>query len=296
MLDMQIVGTGTMDPTNFRNRSPILIPLLFIATILHRLSFNSVFAICEFSYRDHNRLYNYSLASPLRKFPHGVLSEDGFYKVAVNETVLWFQLCDVMLFNHDPPTCIDCMDCGGPSRCGMGCSALVTNIIQGYPICNSVGRLSSTIVYLIDNKKPHMGVVVKMSNSQPKLNCSVSVSVICDYNGVEGPRMLEKVGTCDYVTQLRHPAGCAKVISSHGSGWGWFGTFLVIILCLFGAYLLAGVVYRYFFLNIHGIDAIPNLEFWATVPHKVQSFFVALVRRFRGPSQGYRSSYSPVNF
>ena len=30
-----------------------------------------------------------------------------------------------------------------------------------------------------------MGVVVKMSNSQPKLNCSVSVSVICDYNGVE---------------------------------------------------------------------------------------------------------------
>ncbi|GMP23540.1 hypothetical protein CsSME_00001091 [Camellia sinensis var. sinensis] len=79
-----------------------------ILAILHRLSLNSVSAICELSIVDHNKLYNYSLASPSPKFPHGVLSEDGFYKVAVNQTVLWFQLCDAMIFNHDPPTCIDC--------------------------------------------------------------------------------------------------------------------------------------------------------------------------------------------
>ncbi|GMP23541.1 hypothetical protein CsSME_00001091 [Camellia sinensis var. sinensis] len=63
-----------------------------ILAILHRLSLNSVSAICELSIVDHNKLYNYSLASPSPKFPHGVLSEDGFYKVAVNQTVLWFQV------------------------------------------------------------------------------------------------------------------------------------------------------------------------------------------------------------
>ncbi|CAI9091780.1 OLC1v1026893C1 [Oldenlandia corymbosa var. corymbosa] len=255
---------------SFPHRPPSFIALLLVATIVHIIGVKSVNAVCELSYRDHNKLYNYSLASPLRKFPHGVLSEDGFYKVAVNETVVWFQLCDSMLFNHDPPACIDCGDCGGSSRCGMGCSALASNMIGGYPVCNSIGHLASTTVYPMDTKQPHMGVIVKMSNIQPRLNCSLSVTVVCDYNNLQGPHTLEKSGTCDYATQLRHPAGCAKVISTQGSGWGWFGTLLFILLCFFAAYMLAGIIYRHFFLNIHGIDMIPNLEFWASLPHKVQ--------------------------
>lgn len=38
----------------------------------------SVSAICDFSFVDRNKLYNYSLASPIRNFPHGVRSEDGW--------------------------------------------------------------------------------------------------------------------------------------------------------------------------------------------------------------------------
>ncbi|KAA8539539.1 hypothetical protein F0562_026231 [Nyssa sinensis] len=230
-----------------------------------------------------------------------------------------------MIFNHDPPTCVDCSDCGGPSRCGMGCSALAANNIGvtlhrceynctrigeaikyevlwinllskiGYPICNTIGHSSSMIISLIDNKNPHMGVIVKMSNGGLKLNCSLSVSIICDSNGVQGPQTLEKVGICDYVTLLRHPSGCAKIVSVHGKGLGWFGTFMIIILCLFGGYLLAGTVYR-FFLGVRGIDVIPNLDFWASLPQRAQSLFMSLVRKFRGPSESYRSSYSPVNF
>lgn len=101
----------------------VLLPLIF-TTI-----FRSANATCQLSFEQNNKLYNYSLTAPIRNFPHGILSEDGFYKVAANGTVLWFQLCDAMIFNHDPPTCIDCKDCGGNSRCGMGCSALVANII-----------------------------------------------------------------------------------------------------------------------------------------------------------------------
>uniref|UniRef100_M1CLA4 Uncharacterized protein n=2 Tax=Solanum TaxID=4107 RepID=M1CLA4_SOLTU len=77
---------------------------------------------------------------------------------------------------------------------------------------------------------------------------------------------------------------------------GWFGTMLILILFFFGVYLVGGAVYRYYSLGIRGIDIIPNLEFWASLPHTLQSSFTSLVRRFRGPSHGHRSSYSPVNF
>nr|AFK44428.1 unknown [Lotus japonicus] len=213
----------------------------------------AVAAPCEFSFLDGNKLYSYTLSSPIRNFPHGVLSEDGFYKVAVNQTTLWFQLCDGMVFNHDPPTCADCWDCGGPTRCGMECNALLANNIGGYHVCTAIGLGSKIDVEVIDKKNPHIGVIVKMSSSSPKYNCSLAVSVLCNVNRVQAPHTLEKLGACNYATEIKHPSGCATIVSVHGRGWGWFGTLITIILCLFAAYLLAGIAYR-FFLGIRGID------------------------------------------
>ncbi|KAH9767266.1 Autophagy-like protein [Citrus sinensis] len=267
---------------------------LCILMILHLV--NWVCGVCELSLVHNDNVYNYSLTSPLDKYPHGVLSEDGFYKVAVNQTVLWFQLCDGMIFNHDPPVCVDCLDCGGPSHCGLGCSALVEKSIGGYPVCTSLGHVSSTNITIRDKNHPNNGVIVKMTHSGPKYSCSLSVSVICDLNGLQGPQSMEKLGTCNYATEIRHPSGCATIIPAEGGGWGWFGTFVTVILCLFGIYLLAGTAYRYFFLGIHGLHALPNLDFWGGIPHRIQNFFASLVRRFRGPSEGHRSTYSRVNF
>ncbi|CAL9040737.1 unnamed protein product [Musa banksii] len=228
---------------------------------------------CELSVRHSDVLYNYSLASPTDKFPHGVLSEDGFYKVTVNETSLWFQLCDQMIFNHDPPRCYDCQDCGGPSRCGMMCNALVANSIGGYFVCTTIGRASNLNVALIDQNSPQKGVVVKTSSIGPKVNCSLSVSVFCDSNEAQVSDTFNITGNCDYAVVLRHPSGCAKVIYVNGKGWGWFGTLMMIILCLLVGYVLVGTIYRFFFLGIQGIEAIPNLEFWLSLPYKASAFF-----------------------
>lgn len=38
---------------------------------------------------------------------------------------------------------------------------------------------------MADKKNPHIGVIVKMSSGGPKLNCSLSVSVLCNANGVQ---------------------------------------------------------------------------------------------------------------
>lgn len=64
---------------NSPNMSLVTVPFIVGVTILLLLSSNSASAICELSYRANNKLYNYSLASPLDKYPHGVLSEDGYF-------------------------------------------------------------------------------------------------------------------------------------------------------------------------------------------------------------------------
>nr|KAJ0194292.1 hypothetical protein LSAT_V11C800394090 [Lactuca sativa] len=278
---------------HWKMQSRSLLLHLLNLSILYRLGVvHALSTICEFSITQENKFYSYSLASPSETFPHGVLSEDGYYKVSSNGTVVWFQLCDGMIFNHDPPRCFDCWDCGGSSRCGMGCSALMSEIKLGYPVCTAIGRTQTITTDLIDKENPDMGIVVKTWHQGSERNCSLSVSVICDSKQVQGPKTLERVG----VTQITHPAGCANVLSAPGSGLGWFGTLLIILLCLFGAYFIAGAAYRYFYLGIRGIDIIPNLEFWASLPHRIRSSYMSLVRRFRGPSQSYRSSYSPVDF
>ncbi|XP_074568276.1 uncharacterized protein LOC141824841 isoform X2 [Curcuma longa] len=237
---------------------------------------------CELSVRHQDVIYNYSLASPTSKYPHGVLSEDGFYKVVVNDTSLWFQLCDQMIFNHDPPRCFGCQDCGGPLYCGMTCSALVASNIEGYPVCITIGRSSNLYIALIDQKNPLKGVLVKTSSFGTQDNCSLSVSIFCDSNEVQA-------------VALRHPSGCAKVIYVNGRGWGLFGTVIMIILCFLVGYILLGTVYRFFFQGIHGAEAIPNLDFWLSLPHRAKNMLGDFARRSSGYARDNRGSYAPVN-
>ncbi|KAL0321814.1 UNVERIFIED_CONTAM: hypothetical protein Scaly_2477800 [Sesamum calycinum] len=248
--------------------SPQFLVLVIAVTILHRVTGDSVSELCELSFKDSNKVYHYSLVSPLRKIPHGILSEDGFYKVAANGTVLWFQVGSIRIVVVLHAVVWAAVHLSNnieviPVRLlhNQTTQQILDNQTYelGYPVCTTIGQPSSTIIDVRDRKSPHTGVIVKMTHTGSKRNCSLSVSVICNSNGVEGPQTLETVGFCDYNTELKHPLGCAKIISSHGNGLGWFGTFMLIILCLFGAYLLAGAVYRYFFLHIRGIDILGGL-------------------------------------
>ncbi|CAL4938972.1 unnamed protein product [Urochloa decumbens] len=229
---------------------------------------------CELSVTRGGALYSFALAAPTPAHRHGVLSEDGFYKVAVNDSILWFQLCDEMLFNFDPPMCLNCEDCGGPLRCGTQCSALVSNNVGGYDVCTTIGSLSESHLSLIDESNPQKGVVVKMFS--PK--CSISVSVICDSTVAQVPDKFVVSGHCDYATTFKHPSGCARSISASGSGWGWFGTLFKTILSLLGGYILIGAVYRYYFLGIHSVEAIPNLDFWISLPQRIKTMLVPATR------------------
>uniref|UniRef100_A0A0D9VT00 Uncharacterized protein n=1 Tax=Leersia perrieri TaxID=77586 RepID=A0A0D9VT00_9ORYZ len=205
---------------------------------------------CELSVARGGAVYRFSLASPTPAHRHGVLSEDGFYKVALNDSVLWFQLCDRMIFNFDPPVCLNCEDCGGPLRCGTQCSALVSNNHGGYDVCTTIGRVSKSHISLIDEINPQKGVVVKMFSSK----CSFSVHIFCDSTMAQVSNEFVLSGSCDYATTLRHPSGCAQSMPTSGNGWGWLTTSFVTILCVLGGYILIGVIYRYYYLGIHSVE------------------------------------------
>ncbi|GAB2216753.1 hypothetical protein Droror1_Dr00024532 [Drosera rotundifolia] len=270
-----------------------------VIIVLAHCSLNWVIAasaVCEYSVVEGNKQYKYSLASAVGDFRHGVVSEDGFYKVAANGTILWFQLCDGMIFNHGSPRCVDCLHCGGSKHCGMGCGALVANNVGGYFVCDVIGTHLSFDINLLDRKSPHIGIIVKLGTTSSNVNCSLSVHVMCNLDEVQEPKSLKKLGTCDYATVLHHPSGCALVVPAHRDEWGWFRTILTISVCLFGAYLLTGVAYQFFYLRIRGLDVIPNLNFWTSMLHRTQSLFMSAVHKLRGPIYHHRSCYSPVNF
>ncbi|KAL6901915.1 hypothetical protein ACP4OV_004791 [Aristida adscensionis] len=246
---------------------------------------------CELSVARGGELYSFALAAPTAAHRHGVLSEDGFYKVAVNDSILWFQLCDEMIFNFDPPACFSCEGCGGLSRCGTQCSALVSKDSRGYDGCTTIGTLSNSHISLIDESNPQKGVVVKMFSSK----CSISVSVLCDSTVAQVPDEFIESEPCDYATTLRHPSGCARTVATSGSGWGWLGTLFITIMCLLGGYILICAIYRYYFLGIHSVEAIPNLEFWVGLPQRIKSMFVPSTRSRGIYNRDVQGSYVPVD-
>ncbi|XP_066388939.1 uncharacterized protein [Miscanthus floridulus] len=174
---------------------PLLLLLLLAAACSSGLTGAGEGGSCEFSVERGGELYSFALEAPTPAHRHGVLSEDGFYKVAVNDSILWFQLCDEMLFNFDPPMCLNCEDCGGPSRCGTQCSALVSNYIRGYDVCTTIGSLSKSHISLVDESNPQKGIIVKMFSSK----CSISVSVLCESTAAQVPDKFVVSGLCDYV-------------------------------------------------------------------------------------------------
>ncbi|KAE8694834.1 Leucine-rich repeat and IQ domain-containing protein 3, putative isoform 2 [Hibiscus syriacus] len=126
---------------------------------------------------------------------------------------------------------------------------------------------------MTDKLNPFKGVIVRMSSSGKKHNCSLSVSLLCDSAGAQGPNSMEKLGTCEYATMLRHPSACATIISIHGKGFVSYASLEPICFL-----------------------AIPNLDFWISLPHRTQMYVSSLVLQFRGPSASQGGSYSQVNF
>ncbi|KAJ0764499.1 hypothetical protein HanPI659440_Chr08g0292891 [Helianthus annuus] len=81
-----------------------------------------------------------------------------------------------------------------------------SNILGGYSVCTTIGRTQSITINLIDKKSPSMGVIVEMWHQGPEMNCSLSVSVICDSKNFKLTRTWNFGAACliEFGIHLRH--------------------------------------------------------------------------------------------
>ncbi|CAM6095195.1 unnamed protein product [Calypogeia fissa] len=251
---------------------------------------------CSWETSTNSKRYSFNLLTSIGH-AHGARSEDGFYTIVDNsggtEKTYWFQLCDHMEFNYNAPQCDQCESCGGPSHCGETCSALQSTADGGYAHCTTLGAASNHSYSLIDSVKPETGVVVRMTATTLGKSCSFSVSIYCTTKSEELPKTVSKNGggNCDYETSFYHSAGCPIVTNLSRGGMGWFATIVIMLLCLFVLYLAVGIGYRVSVLGVSGLEAIPNLDFWKTLPYTIKhyleatySFFVGCYRQFTEPT------------
>lgn len=255
---------------------------------------------CTWETSTSSKKYNFNLLTS-NGHPHGARSEDGFYTVVDKsggtERTYYFQLCEHMRFNYDAPQCDQCELCGGPLHCGETCSALQSTSDGGYAHCTTLGASSNYSYSLLDAAKPETGLIIKMGATGLGKICSFSISIYCDSKSQELPKDVTKGdGSCDYETSFSHSAGCPIVTNLSRGGMGWFTTFVIVLLCLFVLYLAIGIGYRVSVLGVSGLEAIPNLEFWKTLPYTIKlyleaaySYMVGCYRQFTEPT------YSRVN-
>jgi hypothetical protein len=260
---------------------------------------------CSWAATTNKKKYSFNLATPIKSFPHGILSEDGFYKVTTKSSegeavTYWFQLCEHMKFNFNPPLCENCEACGGAEHCGETCSAIMSSAYPGYSVCTTLGFPGNVNYSLIDQNKPEQGIRVTMTScsQKSKPDCSFSVLVQCSHSGVQIPTTVtnKTAGGCDYETILRHPAGCPVVTNVSKGGWGWFGTLLFLLVLAFVVYMAVGIGYRVTVLGVSGIEAIPNLDTWRSLPSKIQLFVEYIVAQCMGVYYRFtENSYTRVN-
>lgn len=95
-------------------------------------------------------------------------------------------LCFLIFFNHDFLLLIFSV-----SFLLLFCFLYVVMHYLVQVILNNASNCELQYVYgcnavpMADKKNPHIGVVVKMSSSGLKYNCSLAVSVLCNLNGVQ---------------------------------------------------------------------------------------------------------------
>jgi len=118
------------------------------------------------------------------------------------------------------------------------------------------------------------------------------IEFICDRNAGTGSMVaLPEKPTHFYHLQWRTAQACPGKHGDGGDGkgdgddgpaisGGWI--FIIILLCLLFIYFVAGVAYNKFRKDAHGLELIPNHEFWFALPRLVWDGNMYTYRKLRG--------------
>jgi len=127
---------------------------------------------------------------------------------------------------------------------------------------------------------------------------TMEITFICDPNaGTGNPIFVAEVNT-NYKFNWITAAGCPTNVNFGGGGSGGGGgglsggsILLIILLCVTVVYLVGGVLLNKFARHKEGMEMVPNVEFWISIPGLVKDGVLFIVHKIKG---GGPSSYQQV--
>jgi hypothetical protein len=118
----------------------------------------------------------------------------------------------------------------------------------------------------------NFGVTIQFT--QGDMDRKMEIDFKCDPNaGIGSPAFSNELPTHHYNFQWVTEFGCP----AKGGGLSPGSIMLIIILCLIVVYVVAGILFNKFKRGLNGIEMIPNVEFWISIPGLVKDGVMFLV-------------------
>eukprot|EP00741_Cyanophora_paradoxa_P010733 tig00020538_g10375.t1 len=201
--------------------------------------------------------------------------DPAYYKSGTADSGLevFFQICGASV---DATVNPEMASCGTATSLGF---AVVKNASDGSWDCTALGAADPEVVALTTGDAP--GYVVQTKDLWVKVLCddqADSVQIAGD------PVYAEDTGL--FTVAVSSKAVCVTPSSGHSSVLFIFFVFFLLAL---GVYCGVGIAWKRRTLGVSGIEAIPNVEFWRSIPAYMNALWHATLARFRNQSE-----YTPL--
>ncbi|PAA76741.1 hypothetical protein BOX15_Mlig017316g1, partial [Macrostomum lignano] len=96
---------------------------------------------------------------------------------------------------------------------------------------------------------------------------TTTVNLVCDKNSAESSVSTQGASGNQLTMDLRSRYACPTATDgSNGGGMSGGDVLLIIFFCLVTVYLLAGILFNRYSRQRSGLQMVPNLEFWMSLP------------------------------
>jgi len=181
------------------------------------------------------------------------------YNATVNSGFYAWNFCDTI-----PNIFPDYVPCSGSNY------AVLINGTGVNQKCFSIGDASIAPTFSDGMNGPGGGVTITYRTPSTSLasNCLTAVRVNCNSQiNYVWKNIQPTASNCTYLITVQSSTGCKLKISPPPSGLSGGSIFLIIFFVGLATYFMVGALIKWKFMGAPvGVDMIPNVEFWTSLP------------------------------
>jgi len=165
------------------------------------------------------------------------------------------------------------------------CHGLVTSLCGGDVIAcqqwdktSPQGHAAMGVATTQKFEKNALGVVLQYINGPDSRQ--TEIDFICDAAaGIGKPQYVIENPQHHYTFSWNTQYACPVTVGAGGISPG--SIILIILVCLIVIYLVAGLIFNKFKRGLNGIELIPNVTFWTSIPGLVKDGVMFIVNKVR---------------